>query len=288
MWGCFLDIQDLLDDDISIASLPRVYHQFQEAMCDKNTSFTEIGKIIIHDSGLTARLLGIVNSAYYGFPAKIEKISHAIGWIGTDDLSNLLLSTVVIDKFKSIPDSVINMESFWQHSIASGLIARELASYTETLEPEKYFIAGMLHDIGQIVLCKKLPELTLKILLDNQTQPKQLHIAEFEELGFDHAELGGRLLEKWNLSEFHVEITTFHHDPNRAPNYSLGASILYFADILANTMKLGSSGESTVPPVIDEEAWERIQLPEQIRLTDLKEKIYKAYDETVGLFLQVA
>ncbi len=214
-----MDIQDLLDDDISIASLPRVYHQFQEAMCDKNTSFTEIGEIIIHDSGL---------------------------------------------------------------------IARELASYTETLEPEKYFIAGMLHDIGQIVLCKKLPELTLKILLVNQTQPKQLHIAEFEELGFDHAELGGRLLEKWNLSEFHVEITTFHHDPNRAPNYSLGASILYFADILANTMKLGSSGESTVPPVIDEEAWERIQLPEQIRLTDLKEKIYKAYDETVGLFLQVA
>ena len=107
-------------------------------------------------------------------------------------------------------------------------------------------------------------------------------------MGFDHAELGGRLLEKWNLSEFNVEITTFHHDPNRAPNYSLGASILYFADILANTMKLGSSGESTVPPVIDEEAWERIQLPEQIRLTDLKEKIYKAYDETVGLFLQVA
>ena len=186
-----MDIQDLLDDDISIASLPRVYHQFQEAMCDKNTSFTEIGEIIIHD-------------------------------------------------------------------------------------------------IGQIVLCKKLPELTLKILLDNQTQPKQLHIAEFEELGFDHAELGGRLLEKWNLSEFHVEITTFHHDPNRAPNYSLGASILYFADILANIMKLGSSGESTVPPVIDEEVRERIQLPEQIRLTDLKEKIYKAYDETVGLFLQVA
>ena len=85
-----------------------------------------------------------------------------------------------------------------------------------------------------------------------------------------------------------METTAFHHYPNLSPNFPLEASILYFADILANTMKLGSSGESTVPPVIDEEAWERIQLPEQIRLTDLKEKIYKAYDETVGLFLQVA
>ena len=68
-----MDIQDLLDDDISIASLPRVYHQFQEAMCNKNTSFAEIGEIIIHDSGLTARLLRIVNSAFYGFPGKVEK-----------------------------------------------------------------------------------------------------------------------------------------------------------------------------------------------------------------------
>ena len=113
-----MDIQDLLDNDLSIVSIPRVYYQFQEAMCNKNTSFAEIGEIIIHDSGLTARLLRIVNSAFYGFPGKVEKIYHAIGWIGTDQLSGLILSTVVLDKFKSIPDSVINMESFWQHSIA--------------------------------------------------------------------------------------------------------------------------------------------------------------------------
>jgi len=130
--------------------------------------------------------------------------------------------------------------------------------------------------------------LTLKILLDNHTEPKPLHITEFHELGFDHTELGGKLLKKWNLSEFHVETTAFHHNPNLAPNYSLETSILYFADILANTMKLGSSGESAVPPIIDEEAWERIQLPDQIRLSDLKEKIYEAYNETVSLFLQVA
>jgi len=132
-------------------------------------------------------------------------------------LSDLILSTVVLDKFKSIPDSVINMESFWQHSIACCLIARELASYNENLEPEKFFVAGMLHDIGQIILCTKLPELTLKILLDNHTEPKPLHITEFHELGFDHTELGGKLLKKWNLSEFHVETTAFHHNPKPCP-----------------------------------------------------------------------
>ena len=283
-----MNIQDLLDDDTSIASFPSVYHQFQEAMQNEHTSFAEIGEIIIHDSGLAARLLQIVNSAFYGFPEKIDKISHAISWIGTYDLGNLLLSTVVIDKFKSIPESVINMESFWQHSIACGLIARELSSYKENLDSEKFFVAGMLHDIGQLILCTKLPELTLKIQLDNQTQLEQLHITEFQVLGFDHAELGGRLLKNWNLSNFIVESTTFHHNPNLAPNFALEASILYMPDALANTMKLGSSGESTVSHILDEEARKRIQLPDGIRLSDIQERIYKAYEETASLFLQVA
>ena len=172
--------------------------------------------------------------------------------------------------------------------VFGGLIARKLASYNENLVPEKFFVAGMLHDIGQIVLCTKLPELTLKILREIESQPKPLHFAEIEEFGFDHAELGGRLLKKWNLSEFHVKTTTFHHDPNRAPNFTLEASIVYLADILANTMELGSSGESTVPSIIDEETWRRLQLPDRISLSDLKAKIYKTYDETVSLFLQVA
>lgn len=283
-----MDILDLLDDDNSIVSLPSVYIQFQEAMSNKNPSFADIGDIIIYDSGLTARLLRIVNSAYYGLPGKVEKISHAIAWIGIDDLSNLLLSTVVIDKFKSIPESVINMESFWQHSIACGLIAREIASYNENLDSEKFFVAGMLHDIGQIILCMKLPELTMKILLELQSQSEPLHVLEHEELGFDHAELGGKLLDKWNLSQFNVETTMFHHCPSYAPHYSMEASIIYLADILAGTLQWGCSGETSVPAILDEDVWERIQLPERIKLSDLKEKIHEAYDETVNLFLQQA
>jgi HD-like signal output (HDOD) protein len=283
-----LDIFTLLDDDSSLVSFPRVYTQFQEAMSDENTSFSEIGDIIVYDAGLSARLLRIVNSAYYGFPQKIETISHAIGVIGTRQLSDLMLSTIVIDKFKSIPESMINMESFWQHSIACGLIARELASQKENLDPEKFFTAGMLHDIGQIILCMKLPQLSLRVLLELQSRQEPLHELEREELGFDHAELGGKLLNKWNLSEFHAETTTFHHEPANAPNYSMETSIIYLADILANTMKWGCSGESKIPSILDENVWEIVQLPDRLSLSDLKEKIQASYDETVNLFLQKA
>ena len=283
-----MDILTLLDNDTSLVSFPRVYTQFQEAMSDENVSFSEIGDIIIYDSGLSARLLRIVNSAYYGFPQKIETISHAIGVIGTRQLSDLMLSTVVVDKFKSIPESMINMESFWQHSIACGLIARELASQKENLDPEKFFTAGMLHDIGQIILCMKLPQLSLRILLDLQTRQEPLQELEHEELGFDHAELGGKLLNKWNLSQFHVETTTFHHEPAKAPSYSLEASIIYLADVLANTMKWGCSGENKIPAILDENIWDIIQLPDRINLSDLRNKTQASYDEIVNLFLQSA
>jgi HD-like signal output (HDOD) protein len=281
-----MDIQNLLDDDLSIATLPGVYHQFQEATICDNNSFGKIGEIILQDSGLTARLLQIVNSAYYGFSEPVEKISDAIAVVGTEQLNDLLLSTVVIDKFKPIPESVINMESFWEHSIACGLIARELASYKSNLDSEKFFIAGMLHDIGQIVLCSKLPLLTMKFLLDLQSQSEQIDCLEKEELGFDHADLGAALLKKWNLSDFHVEMVAFHHKPQLSPNFQYEASILYFADVLASTMQLGSSGEKPVSQNFVEEAWENLEISDQISLFDLKQKVAETYDETVSLFLQ--
>jgi putative nucleotidyltransferase with HDIG domain len=283
-----MDIQTLLDDDLPIATPPGIYHQFQEAMGSDNTSFDKLGEIILHDSGLTARLLKIVNSAYYGFSEPIEKISDAISVVGTEQLSQLVLSTVVTDKFKSIPESVLNMESFWEHSIACGLIARELASYKSNLDPEKFFVAGMLHDIGKIVLCSKLPLLSMRFLLDLQSQSEQIDILEEEELGFDHADLGASLLKKWNLSDFHVEMVAFHHKPNHSPHFAFEASILHFADVLANTMQLGSSGEKPVSIKLVEEAWENLELSEIISLLDLKQKISETYDETVNLFFQAS
>ena len=208
--------------------------------------------------------------------------------VGTEQLSYLVLSTVVTDKFKSIPKSVLNIESFWEHSIACGLIARELASYKSNLEPEKFFVAGMLHDIGQIILCSKLPLLSMRFLLDLQSQSEQIDFLEKEELGFDHADLGASLLKKWNLSDFHVEMVAFHHKPNLSPHFAFDASILHFADVLANTMQLGSSGEKPVSPKIEEETWKSLGMSEKISLFDLKQKISKTYDETVSLFLQAS
>ncbi len=107
-----MDIQELFQDETTIPSLPEIFYQFKQAIDDPESSFEEIGEIISNDPGLTARLLKIVNSAFFGFPQQIETISHAIGIVGRDQLNDLVLSTVVIAQFKDIPQNLIDMNPF--------------------------------------------------------------------------------------------------------------------------------------------------------------------------------
>jgi HD-like signal output (HDOD) protein len=136
-----MEIQELFSTGVKIPSLPDVYYEFKDAMDDPEGSFDEISNVIATDPGLTVRLLRIVNSAYFEFPSKIETISHAIGVVGLDQLNNLVISTVIMDQFKGIPDSVINMNSFWKHSIAYGLAAKIISSHNGEINTEKFFVA---------------------------------------------------------------------------------------------------------------------------------------------------
>ena len=101
-----------------MATLPVIFVRINEAVENPNSSFSEIAQIISGDSALSARLLKIVNSAFYGFSNKIETISHAITIIGTAQLRDLVLATAVIEKFQGLPSKNINMKSFWLHSIS--------------------------------------------------------------------------------------------------------------------------------------------------------------------------
>mgnify|MGYP002634655703 FL=1 len=138
-----MNIQELFQEDTQIPSLPEIFYQFKQAIDDPASSFDEIGEIVGNDPGLTARLLKIVNSAFFGFPQQIETISHAIGIIGREQLNDLVLSTVVMDQFKGVPQSSLNMESFWKHGIACGLSACNLALLKGETNSERFFVAGL-------------------------------------------------------------------------------------------------------------------------------------------------
>lgn len=283
-----MDIEELFNTDVEIPSLPDVYYEFKDAMDDPEGSFEEISNIISTDPGLSIRLLRIVNSAYFGFPSQIETISHAIGVVGMEQLNNLVISTVIMERFKGIPDSVINMNSFWKHSIACGLAAKIISSHQKEIDTEKFFVAGMLHDIGRLIIALTAPFNILSVFMRCKSENIPLHESEKDILGFTHADVGKHLLKSWDLPIFHQEVIGNHHQPDKNPNFAKEASIIHVADHIVNDLELGDSGESAFPSPIDSSAWQKLQLPAGVTMEKLGEEIHKQFNDTVQVFLQAA
>jgi HD-like signal output (HDOD) protein len=280
---------ELIQDGTQIPTLPKIFYQFKQAIDDPESSFDEISGLVGNDPGLAVRILKIVNSAFFGFPEQVETISHAISIIGREQLNDLVLSTVVMDQFKNIPQSSLNMESFWMHSIACGLSARNLALLNGEDNPERFFVAGLLHDIGRLIISLKLPFKVLEVSLRCKSKDETLHKAEFEAMGFTHADVGGELMRTWKLPKALEEAVEFHHNPAEATEFSLEASMIHVAETIANTLDLGFHyDEQTLNTNIDKFAAERLQVPEDSLFPNIKKQVEKEFEETVQIFLQAA
>ncbi len=264
------------------ASPPILYYQLREKLDDPESNFDDLAAIIKTDPAMSARLLKIVNSAFYGFDEKIDTLSHALNIIGTEQLTDLALAAIVTSKFQGIPRDLINMESFWMHSIGCGIAARKIAKRMADVEAEKMYLGGMLHDIGSLILFKELPEDAKKILLRCQETGENLFKVEKEMLGYDHAEVGALLLMEWKLSGRLVQMVKYHHHPVNAGDCIEEACIIARADALVCEMKIGSSGEPGVPE-LDPMVLERVPLSDG-EINGLKEEITVQVDDTVRMF----
>ncbi|MFZ5996879.1 MAG: HDOD domain-containing protein [Nitrospirota bacterium] len=258
---------DLVKGDVQVSSLPMVALRLNEVVNNPYSSVMDIGKIIGEDQGLTARLLRLANSPFYAFPSKIETITKAVTVIGTQQILDLVLATSVMNMFKGIPKDLITMEAFWYHSIASGVIARILAIYRREANVERFFVAGILHDVGRLVIYTKLPDAAREALVRCKERKEILYKAEREVIGFDHADVGEHLLKEWKLPLSLIEMVATHHAPSRAKHFPAEAAAVHVADIIAHALQLGSSGEASMPP-LDAKAWEKLALsPSQLAPT---------------------
>ena len=275
--------RDLLRGYVEVSSLPMIHLRLEEAINNPKKSMSDIAKIIRDDPGLTARLLRIVNSAFYSFPSRVETISQAVTIVGTQQLSALALATSVMKMFKGLPEDLVSMDSFWRHSIACGLAARQLGTVRREANAERFFVAGMLHDIGRLVMFTKLTDASREILTVAKADKKLLYEIERERLGFTHAVVGGVLLQTWKLPTSLEETVMYHHNPTAAIRFPLEAAIVHVADIIVHAMDLGSSGETYVPP-LDAEAWERLNLTPSV-LASVEEQIDRQYQDALHTML---
>ena len=230
-----------------IATPPEIYNEINEVLNSSDSTLQDIADIVAQDPGVSARLLKIVNSAYYGLTEKIETVSAAVQTIGTRQLRDLVLATTVVNRFEGISDELINMTKFWEHSLATAIAARSLASIHREANLESFFVGGMLHDLGRLVLFAKLPEESTSVLEGCKDTNRPLIEIEAEIFGFDHTDVGRELFKSWNLPAALEEVAGCHHHPQKATTAAMLASTVHCADIIVHAMGIGRSGEVNVP-----------------------------------------
>ena len=281
-----MEILDLITENEPLASLPNTFYLLQDAMDDPNSDFVQIGKIISVDPALTLRLLKMVNSAFYGYRNQIETVTHALGVVGTEQLMQLVLATSVVGQFKGIPKDMINMEYFWRHSVACGLVARTINEINSDSDGEKYFVAGLLHDIGRLVMCLKIPD-QFRIAMDFASKSgDRWYKAEAKYFGFNLAGVGGALLRAWNLPKRLQESVAHHHNPSAAKNYSHEATVICLADYISH--EFTESPDEFTRGEIDPLLWKKLNLKESTHKSMIKEKVYFQLEEVSQVFLQTS
>jgi putative nucleotidyltransferase with HDIG domain len=250
-------IAELVGGVGDLVSLPDVFIRINQLVEDPDSSHADIVKVISQDPSFTVRLLRIANSPYYGFSSTIETVARAVTLIGTSQIRNLALSTAVGRAFEGLPNELVSMDNFWHHSLYCALIARMLAKSVGKCDPEALFTAGLLHDIGELVIFNRLPgqakESLLLVLDSGDTVP--VHEAERTIMGFDHAEVGGELARQWRLPPLLEECIAFHHDVARAEHFRKEAAIVHTANVLALMAEVDSLDVADFQP-IDPLAWE--------------------------------
>jgi putative nucleotidyltransferase with HDIG domain len=258
-----LTARDLVNDTLELASLPGVVIRAMELLNHPNTSASEIGEIIAEDPALTAGLLRIVNSAFYGFPSRIESISRAITIVGTLELTDLILGSSAVQVFSRLPNQLVDMERFWEHSLYTGVVARVLARFLRAPNTERCFVMGLLHDIGALVMYRQQPDLARQALEKASRKPVSLHLAEREIFGFDHGEVGAELMRAWNLPDSFMAIAQHHHQPSTAERYRLETATIHLADVITG-MAHSTASATRRAAALEPGAWELTGLSVEI------------------------
>jgi HD-like signal output (HDOD) protein len=225
--------KSLVENVLQLISLPEIYLRLQQVIDDPDHTRDQVAEILSYDPSLSARVLRIANSSYYGFPREIESVASAVGIIGEIDLRNLVLATSVAGSMNALSYRGVNIDDFWLHSLRCGITARLIAKGIGGFSPETLFLAGILHDLGILVIYQHDATLAAAISRQIDQQHQLRDQAERELLGFDHAEVGALLLEAWGLSAELAELVRCHHQYQLAQDNKGASLMLALANLMA-------------------------------------------------------
>jgi HD-like signal output (HDOD) protein len=226
-------IKEKVKSVIQLPALPAIAMEVVDMVDNPRTSALQLGKVISTDQALTAKVLKIANSPFYGFPKKISTIDFAIIVLGFDALKEIVISISLVSSLQKKTDSFFDVKKFWDHSIMSGVIARRLARDLGYRITGEVFVGALLHDMGISVLHRYFnPEYKRIIGITRDTELTFLE-AEESVMGVTHADIGGWLAERWNLPDHLTQSIALHHTPDVPSNNPDLVAIIHCADVMA-------------------------------------------------------
>jgi putative nucleotidyltransferase with HDIG domain len=277
------DLDSIVGKIEDLPTLPRTVLRITELVNDPKSSARDLARIITDDQVLTARLLKLVNSSFYGFPQRISTITGAIVLLGFDAIRNLLLTTSVFDVFAGNKVTAkFRQEKFWDHSLGCAVAAKVVGNFMRNDKVEELFVCGLLHDIGKIVEMMYLRSQFSKLIHLVEDENILMLSAETKLFGFTHAEIGKLLGERWNLPPKLIAVIAQHHQPGLAGRFSLEAAIVHLADILCRALDIGSGGDNKIPP-LDAFAWETLKIKTSA-FQPIMEEIKREYED-ISMFI---
>ena len=274
-----ISLEEIINRVEDVPALPMVTTRIMELTEDPDATVTDIEREILKDQGLTSRVLRLANSVYYGFPRRIHTISEATVLLGFKVIKSITLAATVSKvMLRELPGYGLERQGLWTQSQACAMIARNIARELKYKNSDHAYVAGLLHDIGKVILNTYVGEKYQDILALVENKGKSFLEAEREILGFDHGQVGARVAEKWNLPEDLVEAIAYHHDPDKAKVNVFLTDIIHMADAIVMMMgiSMGSDGmnykfsENTLKRLhIEEEQLHRWIAESADMLTDL-------------------
>ena len=241
-------LKELIVKIEKLPTLPVVVARINAMVQNPKTSAREVGAAISTDPSLSAKVLRLVNSAHFGFPSQISSVSHATTILGFNAIQNLALSATVFQLFKDNgTEEIFDRRSFWEHSLAVGVAARILAEKVRYPDKEEAFTAGLIHDVGKIVLDQFVHDEFKAVMTLVRSSNMLMYEAESQLLGLNHSHVGYILSQKWNLPKKLVDPIQYHHNTGLSKYNPQLTGIIHLADILCQALKIGNSGNTKVP-----------------------------------------
>jgi putative nucleotidyltransferase with HDIG domain len=224
-----------------LPTLPTVISKMIELVDNPRTDTKTLAKLISHDQSLTARILKLANSAYYGFSREISTVDTAIIVMGFNAVKEMGLSLSVFDTFKNIGSiDSFDVNKYWEHSVACGVAAKHMAKEFHLPEPGEVFVAGLLHDIGKMIIIQYLPNEFNEINSLMVEKDIDYSEAELEVIGITHGEIGALIAERWHLPKRISTCIRHHHTPQNAPNYTQEAAVIELSDMICHRVRIGN------------------------------------------------